>query len=125
MPQIEFYLVTIRKSQVKDYVSFEKLTAIVEILVRHFGDEFIIRDYCHEAHGRYKQLHTHMLVETKPGFRYSKYTKILPGFIIHFRRWLSWPWDAVQYIHKHCCNHCPAQIEQTRQCNYYRYHYAF
>lgn len=118
-----YYLVTLRKSQVKEYVSWEELTSMMVQL----ENTFTIRDYCFEAHGVYRQLHCHLLIESDMALRFKFYSKMFDDYILHFRSVdkFSSLKKVSQYIHKHCNNHSPEQIEQTRMCNYFKYHYGF
>lgn len=124
------YLMTIRKHRVKEYVSFGDLQHILDTLIHY---DVLVDDHCFESHGKYKQLHCHALVritsnqKVDPQFITNQYE----GFIIHFKRiragrfWLKHFQRAREYVHKHCDNHNPEQVEQTRMCNYFKYHYGF
>jgi len=119
---IDYYLVTLRKHQCKSYVSFNQLDRILKSID---SKTFNIKDYCYEAHGVHKQLHAHFIVQVPKGFYYRDYVNIAEGFIMHFRIIDNNLLKVSKYIHKHCNNHSPEQIEQTRWCNYYKYHYGF
>ncbi len=117
----QFYMVTIRKHCVKEYVPWEELDGFVQILAMHL---FKIRDYCFESHGMYKQLHCHMLIEVDSRvFRYKRHTKFFSklGYFMHFQVWNN-PLTAKKYIHKHCKYHSIEQLDQIYHCNYYKYH---
>ncbi len=119
---MDWYLVTIRKHQVKDYVSLDDLQQILAAL--HYNDIDFFTG-CAEAHGKYKQLHYHGLVRVSRGFHYYKYTKIL-DFRIHWKKLKQNEYmlgDADYYIFKH--NPTEEYVNQTLMCNYYRYHYGF
>lgn len=117
-----YYLVTLARHQVKDYVSYEHLDKIIKTLNKPF---FNIIDYCCECHGRYKQLHAHMIVKVNKSFKYKHYVKTVTGFIMHFKQITTPLINVKQYIHKHCKGHSPEQLQQTYYTNYYRNHYGF
>lgn len=117
-----YYLVTLRRHQVKDYVDYEHLDNIINGLDKQFFD---IKDYCLERHGKYKQLHAHLIVKVNKGFRYKRHVKAVKGYIMHFKAITTSLRNVSAYIHKHCKNHSHEQLEQTRYCNYYSHHYGF
>lgn len=122
MKTCRYWLVTLRKHNVKDYVDYEYLNAIVQVLDKHFFD---IKDYCLERHGKYKQLHAHMIVKTSTKFQYRQHVNAVNGFIMHFKPIDSNLLNASRYIHKHCNGHCDEMLEQTKYTNYYAYHHGF
>ncbi len=117
----KYYLVTLNRNQKKDYVSFERLQVMMQIFSKHFFD---VKDYCLESHGFYKQLHAHFIIKVPFNFRYKRYCR-QGKYNLHFQEITVSLERACAYLHKHCRHHCPEQIEQTKQCNYYKYHYGF
>jgi len=122
MKHCRYFLVTLRKHQVKDYVDYQYLNAIVKVLDKHF---FNIVDYCLEFHGRYKQLHAHMIVRVSKNFYYGQHVRDVKGFIMHFKAIDNDLLKVSRYLHKHCCGHSDEMLEQIKYTNYYRYHYGF
>lgn len=122
MKYIQYWLVTIRKHRVKEYVSEDQLAEVRNYLRTKSG--LTIRDYCNEAHGTYKQLHSHLLIETPINFRFIGCTKY-KDFRIHWKIIKRTLPKVADYIHKRCKNHSEDQLEHNRLANYFRYHYAF
>jgi len=117
--QIKYWLVTIRKHQVKDFVHPTELDECITYIDK--CDYLVIRDYCYEGHGLYKQYHCHALIETPKFFRFRGLTKY-KGFTIHWKAISGRPDKVCMYIHKHCNNHCPHRILQNELANFFRYH---
>ncbi len=122
MKSVRYWLVTLRKHRVKEYVDYDILEGIVKSLDKHF---FNIVDYCLERHGRYKQLHAHMIVRTNDKFTYKAHVNDVHGYILHFKAINDNLLNASRYIHKHCNNHCDEMLQQIQLTNYYAYHYGF
>ncbi len=117
-----YYLVTLNKNQVLDYVDYKYLDQIVKSLDKPF---FSIKDYCLEYHGKYKQLHAHMIVKVDKHFRYKPYVKAVTDFNMHFKRITTPIIQVSNYIHKHCSHHGAERLQQIQFINYYRNHYGF
>ncbi len=117
-----YYLVTLARHRVHDYVDYDYLDSIVKVLDKQF---FNIIDYCLEYHGRYKQLHAHMIVKVNEHFRYKPYVTAVKGFQMHFKLLRTHMLHVKDYIHKHCKHHSAEQLDQIRYTNYYRNHYGF
>lgn len=118
----QYYLVTLTKTNKKTYVSYEYLQSIIKGLDKQ---SFNVIDYCLEAHGKYKQLHAHLLVRTNKHFRYKKHIRDVQGFIMHYKLVTTDHKRIHDYIHKHCNHHNEEQLQHTYYTNYYRYHYGF
>ncbi len=122
------YLVTIRKSQVKDYVSYNDLKSRIArlrgILPRL---SIIIRGY--EAHGLYNQLHVHFLLYHPTRINYKSINALLKGdgFIYHFKQCVVSSREDMEricnYITKYDWNMYSRDMILCE--NYYRYHYGF
>lgn len=117
-----YWLVTLRKHRVNEYVDYDTLDSIVKSLDKYF---FNIVDYCLESHGKYKQLHAHMIVKTATSFRYNVHVNDVKDYILHFKQIDNNLLNASRYIHKHCKNHSPVMLDQIKYTNYYKYHYSF
>ncbi len=85
-----FKCVTIRALQVKREITLEDLAAIVNNL-RHIGVS--IHDIGFHAHGKYHQLHAHLLVS---GYVAPTW---INGFLIHTSRLRTSPAKYWKYIH--------------------------
>ncbi len=117
------YMITIRKHQVKDFVTVCELASIL--------DNLIINDLgwasCHcdnivyEVDRTYKQLHLHCILYSDINFRYSKYSKA-GKFRIHFRRVYNFD-GAVGYLKKQVFN--KYEQEQLIDENYFNHNYGF
>ncbi len=79
------YLITIRKSQVKDLVKKNEIEAVIFVLefVNRYK-QFNCINTSFENSGRYSQLHAHLIVSTNERLRY-KDLKTLQGFYIDYR----------------------------------------
>ncbi len=126
-----YYLLTIEKHQVKDYVdSYDLISELAYIQVQL--SRMSVLDIGLEAHGMYMQLHLHALVRIDYNFRYSSICKH-NGYRFHWARL----YDKVDidrvslyfynrlggYIHKNAWDNY--RQEQILDENYYRYHYGF
>lgn len=112
---MHYYLLTIRKHQVKDYVTEETLN-------RHLK-YYNVKDYCYEAHGKYKQLHVHAIVEIDT-IDVKEHKVSHKGFLHHIKIINSKPHllACIHYLYKHNPNQ--EYVNQTRLANYFRHHYA-
>ncbi len=122
------YIVTIRKSQVKDYVSYDDLKKRVAGLCLCLPSlNVIIQGY--EAHGLYRQLHVHLLVYSPKRISYRLINGKFKGdgYIYHFKRCNIGDHEDIEscckYITKNDSN--MYEREQTLIENYYNYHYGF
>ncbi len=68
-----YYLLTIRCSQVKDYISKESIDDVIRWL-KFNVDSMHVYDYVYETSGHYGQLHWHGIVEVPKTFQYKPYT---------------------------------------------------
>ncbi len=113
------YFLTIRKHQVKDYVSEEDLQCILKCL----GDrlQFIVIDLIYEIDSKYDQLHAHLVIETNRSVYYKNHSSI-NGFRIY---WLpaNGRKRIINYMHKDSSN--KYEQEQIILSNHYRHHYGF
>jgi len=116
------YLVTLTNPQRKAYVAYDYLELIIKSLDKQF---FKIKDYCLERHGKYKQLHAHMIVSTNKYFRYKDHVYDVKGFVMHFKPITTDIKTVSQYLHKHCKHHCLERLIHTYLSNYYNNHYGF
>ncbi len=76
-----YYLVTIHKSQKLAHVETLALSNVISILHQHFVD---VEEFAMEFHGKYNQLHAHLLIKVGKYFRYQNITKI-GQFQLHYR----------------------------------------
>ncbi len=117
------YMVTIRKHQVKDFVTVCELATILDDLVYNK----LGRENCHcdnvvyEVEKTYKQLHLHCILHSEFNFRFGRYTK-KAGFRLHFRRVYDFD-GAVGYLRKQVRN--KYEQEQLINENYYNHNYGF
>ncbi len=127
------YMITIRKSQVLDYVSFEELWARVVGLKLRLPD-LHIQCSGYEAHGTYKQLHVHLLAYSPKRINYrniNKYFNEVTGangsFIYHFRLCNISCKEDMQAICDYICKYDKNMYEREMitVINYYRYNYGF
>lgn len=114
-----YYLVTLARHQVKDFVDHDYLKDIIRNLDKQHFD---IKHYALERHGKYKQLHAHMLVKVNKYFKYQSYVKAVDGFIMHFRKITKSLKNVIKYIYKHIHPHDPNHV---RLANYFNNHYLF
>ncbi len=123
---VVYYMVTIRKSQVKDYVDFEVIGSIISKFLGVYPDCDLIT-YGLESHGKYMQLHAHLIVMMGKRIDYRKFNKC-NGFIIHYRLLdVRGPGDMERicwYVHKNDWD-SDVMRDQILCLNYYRYHYGF
>ncbi len=126
-----YYLLTIEKCQVKDYVDAHDLISELEHIQGQLSRMSVL-DYAMEAHGMYMQLHLHALIRIDYNFKYSSISKH-NGYKFHWSRL----YDKVDidrvslyfynrlggYIHKNAWD--LVRQEQILDENYYRYNYGF
>ncbi len=117
---MQYYMITIRKHQVKDYVDLHDIHQVMVYLHDHGID---IDEGMSECHGKYKQLHYHGVVKLYKRFYFKPYTKF-SGFRIHFKAFSP---NALFQIQKYIYKHNPNEEyrRQTLETNYYRNHYGF
>ncbi len=118
-----YYLISINKHQVKDYVTKADLDRII-IQLKWLETSLDIKDSAYELGHKYNQLHFHAIVKTKPSFRYRHLTK-LDGYQIYWKKIIDNK-DIVKistYIHKDSSNRF--EQEEILECNYYLHNYAF
>ncbi len=115
--RLKYYLVTICKHQVKDYVSPNDLFNTLWYLSKHGVTDFYGK---YERHGRYKQLHYHFITRIQCYDLTS-----LSGFRIHYERFPKGDLPVMKrYIDKHYHPYHHTQ-EDTSFSNYYAYHNGF
>ncbi len=118
-----YYLFSIHKHRVLEYVSSDDLISILNTLRAKLPRSTFIMDYAMEAHGLYIQLHLHGIIRSIKRINYTKLTSIR-GFRIHWNRFQQSDRDKVaSYIHKNA--HDYYRQDQILAENYYRYHYGF
>ncbi len=122
------YIITIRKSQVLDYVSYSDLKIRIAGLCLRLPD-LTITVSGFEAHGLYKQLHVHMLGYSAKRINYKSINKYFSGdrFIYHFKRATVNDYEDMQSIISYICKYDKNIYarQQILVSNYYRYHYGF
>ncbi len=107
------YLITIHKSLKTTITTEEEILSVLDYLSHYVN---IIHKEL-EAHGLYKQLHAHAMVETSKYFKYSKFTKF-GGYQIHWKKIKQNPTNVIEYINKNRNKHCSAlQIYKTHYFN--------
>ncbi len=123
---MHYYLITIRKHQVKDYVSVDELLSVLGRFVELYPNADIV-DKGIECHGMYMQLHTHFIVCTPKKFYYRLFSQ-WEGFIIHYKLieigCIQDMLSVIDYIHKNDHNN-KYVLSQLLDENYYRYNYGF
>lgn len=117
------YMVTIRKHQVKDFVTVSDLTDRLTWLVTTLGRsvEFTIDTTVFEVDPKYMQLHLHCILTATSNFKYYKLTKN-KGFRIHFRKVYDLT-GAKGYLMKQVRNDYVQ--DQLIDENYFNHHYGF
>ncbi len=113
------YFLTVRKHQVKDYVSEYDLKEILNTLERRLP--LIVDDVVFEIDSKYEQLHSHILLRTPKSVYYKKHSSI-NGFRVYWRLVVDHK-PTYDYMHKDSCN--KYEQEQIIISNYYRHHYGF
>jgi len=114
------YFLTIRKHQVKDYVSDNDLSNIIELLKSRLPCE--VSDLVYEIDNKYNQLHSHLIVRSQKSIFYKKNSSI-NGFRLY---WLLIDHNkkaVMSYIHKDSYN--KYEQEQIILTNFYRHNYGF
>lgn len=113
------YFLTIRKHQVKDYVSEADLSDIIICLERRLP--IIVSDVTYEIDHKYLQLHCHVLLKIDRNVYYKQHSSI-NGFRVYWRPvYDSKP--TYNYMHKDSCN--KYEQEHIILANYYRNNYGF
>ncbi len=117
---LRFYLLTIRKHQVKDYVDKSMLDQIVGSLkLKH--DTLHVLNHCYETFCKYEQLHFHGIVNISHNI-YYKDNNSVDGYQIRWAPIYNMK-GALKYIIKEAYN--KYEQEYIHVINYYRYHYGF
>lgn len=115
-----FYLLTIAKHQVKDYVNKSQLDKIVNS-IKYKHDSLHVINYCYEISPKYNQLHFHGIVRLNHKISY-KLNCSLGGFRLQWKPIYNWV-GANQYITKEASD--IYKQEQILEENFYHHHYAF
>ncbi len=113
------YFLTIRKHNVKDYVSERNISDILVELQRRLSLKII--DVVYEVENKYAQLHCHVIVKTVSSVYYKKHSSI-NGFRVYWRPVVNRA-KVLSYMHKDSCN--KYEQEQIIVENYYRHNYGF
>ena len=113
------YFLTIRKHQVKDYVSEDDLVNILNTLERRLP--LIVTDVVYEIDSKYEQLHSHIILKTPLSVYYKQHSSI-NGFRVYWRKVVDLK-PTYSYMHKDSCN--KYEQEQIIITNYYRHNYGF
>lgn len=114
------YMITIRKHQVKDYVSISDLRDVVIWLKCRLP--FIkIDNVVYEIDSTYRQLHLHCILRSPLDFKYNQHTKCW-GYRIHYRKVYDLS-GARGYLSKQVSNIYEQQ--ELLLDNYYSHHYGF
>ncbi len=117
---MQYYLITIRKPQKKDYVSQDEIR---EVLVHLHNNNIYLIDGTEEYHGMYKQLHYHGIIKVPKSFSYSKFTKV-GDMRINYKSFPPSDYNKIlYYIYKH--NPAMDYHHQTIITNYYNHHYGW
>ncbi len=123
---MKYYIVTIRKHQVKDYVSYKELSIVMDRFRQVYPRSYIVSTGV-EAHGLYRQLHAHLIVGFTQFVSYKKFNSYF-GFYIHFKPITIESDEDMQrclyYIHKYDWD-CDMKRDIIEAENYYNYHYGF
>ncbi len=115
-----FYLLTIAKHQVLDYVHKSDLDQIMVFLkLKH--DSLHVIESSYEISSLYKQLHFHAIVRLSHKIYYKK-NNSLKGFRIQWKPIYNWK-GAFRYVYKDSSNQY--EQEQILVSNYLNHHYAF
>ncbi len=116
-----YYLITIRKSRVKEYVSKQQLDVILDHLATFpFGTLIVDKGY--HIHGVYRQLHLHAIIRIR-----SRSITWVNGFRIYYSEIdpskRSIP-NIERYIHSDDWDNLD-QLKEILCINYYNNHYGF
>ncbi len=116
----KYYLLTIAKHQVKDYVDKSDLDqAMVSLKLKH--DSLNILSKTYEISKLYKQLHLHAIVSIPYSIHY-KTNNSFDGFRFQWKPVYDFK-GAFKYIYKDSCNQY--EQEQIFALNYYYSQYRF
>lgn len=117
-----YYLITIAKSQVKDYVSVRELQEIIHALELEHNISCIYGKW--ERHGKYKQLHYHGIFWLPTRTQYSRLTKLY-DMHLHFSKCIKRDIPRIKrYIDKHFHPSIHTQLD-TELANYFNNKYCF
>lgn len=114
-----YYMVTVRKHQVKDFVTVQHLDTILDLAIK--GLNATVEHVVYEIETTFNQLHLHCIVKTKFRVCYRARCK-LSGFRIYWKPVFSME-GCVSYIHKDVCN--KYDQEQIVILNHYNNKYMF
>ncbi len=125
---VYIYLITIRKHQVLDYVTYDDLRiCVVALKLRLPYLHVICSGY--EVHGLYRQLHVHLVCYNKGSINYRSINNYFKncGFIIHFTRCFVNDHEDMNRIVSYVCKYDKNEYDRDVILieNYYRYHYGF
>ncbi len=119
-------MLTINKDQKLDYVSIDDLTSVIDQFIKLYPTADVI-DTGYECHGRYYQLHAHVIVCIGNRLCYKKF-RLYNGMRVHYELCsIDCIYDMLRcldYIHKNDWED-EYVISQILDCNYYRYNYGF
>ncbi len=113
------YLLTIRKHQVKDFVTVNELKSALANLVSHIP--MYVTNIVFEVEHTYMQLHLHCIITMDHYFNYTRYTKY-HGFRLHFKKCYDLG-GLKGYLLKQVSNKYIQ--EQLIVENYYSHYYGF
>ncbi len=113
------YFLTIRKHQVKDYVTKEDLDHILICLKLRLPLK--VSDVTYEMDNKYGQLHSHIILSTLRSVYYKKHSSI-NGFRVYWRL-INEKEPTYNYMYKDSVN--KFDQEQILITNYYRHNYGF
>ncbi len=94
-----YYMVTICKHQVKDWVDEKQLSAVFRRICNTHPFDLHIVDYDTEIDPIYKQLHAHAVVHSPIPIIYKNMITSYNGFRIYYKEVGSLP-GALSYLHK-------------------------
>ncbi len=113
------YLLTIRKHQVKDFVTVTELKSALADLVSHVP--MYVTNIVFEVEHTYMQLHLHCIIQMDHYFNYTRYTKY-HGFALHFTKCYNLG-GLKGYLLKQVSN---KYVQEQLICeNYYSHYYGF
>ncbi len=119
-PKCKQYLLTIRKHQVKHYITQHDLDSVVDYL-KWKHDSLYVYKTAYEIEDKYKQLHMHAIVSLSHIICYRDNNKY-GDYKIHWSPINSY-YGAMKYITKDSFNKYEQQ--QILETNYFNHNYGF
>ncbi len=98
------YLITIRKSQVKDYVTKEQLDSVLYYVINQNKNgikwKHLVETTGYHLHGKYRQLHMHALIFMPI---ITNFITQIRGFRVYWKQ-IDEDEDSFNKAHKYCHN---------------------